>query len=61
MNAPKTTLKKSIDIEKIRADFPILSKKVNGKQLIYFDNGATAQKPKLVIKAFLASPERWNW
>jgi len=38
-------------IEKIRADFPILSKKVNGKQLIYFDNGATAQKPESVIKA----------
>lgn len=38
-------------IEKIRADFPILSRKVNGKQLIYFDNGATAQKPLSVIEA----------
>jgi cysteine desulfurase / selenocysteine lyase len=60
MNAPKTTLKKSIDIEKIRADFPILSKKVNGKQLIYFDNGATAQKPKLVIKAITNYYENQN-
>ena len=49
MTAPKTISKNSPDIEKIRADFPILSRKVNGKQLIYFDNGATAQKPKLVI------------
>jgi cysteine desulfurase/selenocysteine lyase len=38
-------------IEKIRSDFPILSKKVNGKQLIYFDNGATSQKPLSVIEA----------
>ncbi|MBL0331129.1 MAG: cysteine desulfurase [Bacteroidetes bacterium] len=40
-----------MDIHKIRADFPILSRKVNGKPLIYFDNGATAQKPKSVIDA----------
>lgn len=39
------------DITKIRKDFPILTKKVNGKDLIYFDNGATAQKPKVVIDA----------
>lgn len=40
-----------LDIQKIRADFPILSEKVNGKPLIYFDNGATSQKPKVVIDA----------
>ena len=51
MSDPKTINKASIDIEKIRADFPILSKKVNGKSLIYFDNGATAQKPQAVIDA----------
>jgi cysteine desulfurase / selenocysteine lyase len=39
------------DVQKIRADFPILSQKVNGKPLVYFDNGATAQKPKVVIDA----------
>ena len=39
------------DINKIRADFPILSRKVNGNQLIYLDNGSTAQKPKVVIDA----------
>lgn len=39
------------DVQKIRADFPILSQKVNGKPLIYFDNGATSQKPQVVIDA----------
>ena len=38
-----------LDIQKIRADFPILSQKVNGKPLVYFDNGATSQKPQVVI------------
>jgi cysteine desulfurase/selenocysteine lyase len=36
-------------VEEIRAQFPILKRKVNGKNLVYFDNGATAQKPQLVI------------
>ena len=40
-----------LDIQKVRADFPILSQKVNGKQLVYFDNGATSQKPQVVIDA----------
>lgn len=40
-----------LDIQKIRTDFPILSQKVNGKPLVYFDNGATSQKPKVVIDA----------
>jgi len=40
-----------LDINKIRADFPILSRTVNGKPLIYFDNGATSQKPQIVIDA----------
>lgn len=40
-----------LDIQKIRADFPILSEKVNGKTLVYFDNGATSQKPQVVIDA----------
>ncbi|SHL64590.1 aminotransferase class V-fold PLP-dependent enzyme [Flavobacterium chilense] len=40
-----------LDIQKIRADFPILSEKVNGKPLVYFDNGATSQKPQIVIDA----------
>ena len=40
-----------LDIQKIRADFPILNRTVNGKPLIYFDNGATSQKPQVVIDA----------
>lgn len=40
-----------LDIQKIRSDFPILSQKVNGKPLVYFDNGATSQKPQVVIDA----------
>jgi cysteine desulfurase/selenocysteine lyase len=40
-----------LDIQKIRADFPILTQKVNGKPLVYFDNGATTQKPQVVIDA----------
>ncbi len=39
------------DFEKVRADFPILSQMVNGHSLVYFDNGATAQKPYSVINA----------
>lgn len=39
------------DIEKIRSDFPILSRKVNGKPLVYLDSGASAQKPSCVIDA----------
>lgn len=39
------------NIDKIRADFPILSRKVNGKPLTYLDNGASAQKPQVVIDA----------
>ncbi len=39
------------DVESIRKDFPILQREVNGRPLIYLDNGATAQKPKSVIDA----------
>jgi cysteine desulfurase / selenocysteine lyase len=39
------------DIDKIRADFPILKQSVHGKPLVYFDNAATSQKPQVVIDA----------
>lgn len=39
----------SADVEKFRADFPILNQKVHGHDLIYFDNAATSQKPRVVI------------
>lgn len=41
----------TFEIEKIRADFPILSREVHGKPLVYLDNGASSQKPKAVIDA----------
>ncbi len=39
------------DVDAIRKDFPILSREVNGKPLVYLDNGASAQKPQVVIDA----------
>jgi len=39
------------DVEKIRSDFPILAREVHGKPLVYLDNGASAQKPRVVIDA----------
>lgn len=42
-------IKTELDIQKIRAQFPILERPVNEKPLVYFDNGATAQKPQIVI------------
>jgi cysteine desulfurase/selenocysteine lyase len=41
----------SFDLSRIRADFPILSRQVNNKPLVYLDNGASAQKPQVVIDA----------
>ena len=41
----------SFDIDQIRADFPILSREIDGKPLTYLDNGATAQKPSCVIES----------
>ena len=39
------------NVKKIRSDFPILGRKVNGKDFIYFDNAATSQKPNIVINS----------
>ena len=39
------------DLERIRADFPILGRRIRGKPLVYLDNAATSQKPQLVIDA----------
>ena len=38
-----------LHIDKIRSDFPILSREINGNKLVYLDNAATTQKPNLVI------------
>ncbi len=45
-----TTAKPPFDVDKIRAEFPVLSQKVHGKPLIYLDNAATTQKPRRVIE-----------
>src|SRR5438105_10463923 len=42
---------KKVDFAKIRSDFPILDQKVHGQPLIYFDNAATTQKPRVVLEA----------
>ncbi len=46
-----TVAKRGYDVEEIRAQFPVLKELVHGKQLVYFDNAATSQKPRRVIKA----------
>ena len=48
------------DISKIRASFPILQRKTNGKPLVYFDNAATSQKPQVVIDAISAYYQNYN-
>lgn len=45
------------DVNEIRRDFPILSREVNGKPLVYLDNGASSQKPKVVIDAITRAYE----
>ena len=47
-------------IKKIRTDFPILQRSVNGKPLVYFDNAATSQTPKVVIDAIVAYYTKHN-
>ena len=48
------------DVEKVRADFPILARKVHGKRLVYLDSAATAQKPKAVIDALVDYYSNYN-
>lgn len=50
----------TLDVESIRKDFPILSRKVHGKKLVYLDNAATSQKPKQVIDAIAHYYENYN-
>ncbi|MDN3641636.1 cysteine desulfurase [Lutimonas halocynthiae] len=48
------------DIKKVREDFPILNRKVNGKPLVYFDNAATSQKPQVMIDALVDYYSNYN-
>ena len=49
-----------LDIQKIRADFPVLDQLVNGRPLVYFDNAATTQKPRAVLDALVHYYEHDN-
>src|SRR3990172_11535414 len=49
-----------LNVEAIRKDFPILSRLVYGKPLVYLDNAATSQKPRQVIEALVRYYERYN-
>ncbi|WP_375241575.1 aminotransferase class V-fold PLP-dependent enzyme [Lacinutrix sp.] len=49
-----------LNLKKIRADFPILSRKVNGKPLVYFDNAATSQTPQQVIDVIVDYYSNYN-
>ncbi|HLG36265.1 MAG TPA: cysteine desulfurase [Bacteroidia bacterium] len=63
MNITESTLVKFVsdfDIQKVRKDLPILSEKVYGKSLIYFDNAATSQKPQVVIDALAKYYSEYN-
>ena len=50
----------TLDVNKIRNDFPILKRKVNGYPLVYFDNAATSQKPSKVITSITDYYENYN-
>ena len=49
-----------LDVQKIRKDFPILNRTVNGKPLIYFDNAATSQTPQQVIDVIVDYYSNYN-
>ncbi len=51
---------KSFDVNKVREDFPILSRKVNGNKIIYFDNAATSQTPIKVIDVISEYYKKYN-
>ena len=48
------------DVRKVRRDFPILGREVNGRPLVYLDNAATSQKPRQVLRALTGYYERHN-
>ena len=51
---------KTLDIQKIRSDFPILQREVNGQPLVYFDNAATSQTPQQVINVIVDYYSQYN-
>ena len=53
-------LSSHLDVETIRKQFPILHQQVNGRELVYFDNAATSQKPHSVINALMDYYQGYN-
>ena len=54
------TTRSLLDVEKIREQFPVLHQKVNGRDLVYFDNAATSQKPQVVIESLVNYYKGYN-
>jgi cysteine desulfurase/selenocysteine lyase len=57
LNAPNLDAAETFDVEAVRVQFPILSRRVNGKPLVYLDSAASAQKPRRVIDAMVYAME----
>ncbi len=57
---PRGTAAPGLDLKKIRSDFPILAQRIHGKPLVYLDNAATSQKPRVVIDAIVRYYEGLN-
>src|ERR671925_1959763 len=57
---PASQARSPLDVTRIRADFPILTRTVNGKPVVYLDNAATSQKPRQVIDAMREVFEEYN-
>ena len=53
-------IRTTIDVDKIRKEFPVLHQQINGRDLVYFDNAATNQKPKRVIDALVEYYSGYN-
>ena len=60
MMMDSTETKMKFDVERIRKDFPILQRKINGKDLVYFDNAATSQTPQQVIDSIVDYYQNYN-
>lgn len=60
MDQATNTKPANLNIRKIRKDFPILKERIYGRRLVYFDNGATTQKPQVVIEAINKAHRRYN-
>lgn len=60
MQTAQPSVTTGIDVEKIRKEFPVLHQQVNGRDLVYFDNAATNQKPRRVIDALVGYYSGYN-